>query len=385
MKEISVSDYIRIIIKRWKLLAAIFFAATATTAAVSLSMPRIYQAKLTMFVGGGPITYVPPALTAGPISMLMKITGFSTGNFNYVVSLLKSDTAKFRLSEKLDLPGDPDFNPEGRKFSPYDLLEKLNKAIYVDAKELGMAAIYVESTSPRLAAEMANALPAVLDELIISTERKNRIFIEEQLKNNVREIGGLEARIKAFQEKHGIVVLDEQARKQVELQARLNAELIHTDIALEASRTLRETAGSLDKMDGLIDEMTNLETRKTLLERELGELGGEFEEYPDVMLEYARIKRDMMIKEAIYATLSQAYQEALVNEQAEEKKFQIIDRAAVPERHIKPHRRMNVMISAMASLFVGTILIFFLEFIESVRKPEPGAVNAGAEEDAPGG
>ena len=66
----------------------------------------------------------------------------------------------------------------------------------------------------------------------------------------------------------------------------------------------------------------------------------------------------------------QQYEMAKIEEAKKGITFQVIDRAIPPEKKIKPKRRRNVMFAGVVSLFAGIFLVFFLEYLENLKKPE---------------
>ena len=64
--------------------------------------------------------------------------------------------------------------------------------------------------------------------------------------------------------------------------------------------------------------------------------------------------------------------------------FQVIDRAIPPEKKIKPKRRQKVMFAGVVSLFAGIFLVFFLEYLENLKKPEESDWGVISERDGSG-
>jgi len=61
---------------------------------------------------------------------------------------------------------------------------------------------------------------------------------------------------------------------------------------------------------------------------------------------------------------------AKIEEAKDDITFQIIDTAIPPEKRIKPKRKLNVMLAGVVSLFAGIFLVFFLEYLENMKKRE---------------
>jgi len=103
-------------------------------------------------------------------------------------------------------------------------------------------------------------------------------------------------------------------------------------------------------------------------------------EAPTLGLQYIRLKRKAITHEKVFELLTQQYEMAKIDEAKEGISFQVIDRAIPPKKSIKPKIRLNVMLTGVVSLFAGIFLIFFLEYISNLKKPEEQGgkgINAG--------
>jgi succinoglycan biosynthesis transport protein ExoP len=76
-----------------------------------------------------------------------------------------------------------------------------------------------------------------------------------------------------------------------------------------------------------------------------------------------QMMRDASLAQEIYVMLSKRYEEAQISEVMQPTDVQVIDTAVVPERPIKPNKRMNVLIAAFLGLFAGTGLAVALEYL----------------------
>ncbi len=90
-------------------------------------------------------------------------------------------------------------------------------------------------------------------------------------------------------------------------------------------------------------------------------------EAPTVGLEYGRLKRDALIQQKVFELLTQQFEMAKIEEAKDDLAFQIIDPAVAPEKRSRPKRTLNVMITGLASLFLGVFLAFFLEYLDRQR------------------
>jgi uncharacterized protein involved in exopolysaccharide biosynthesis len=85
-----------------------------------------------------------------------------------------------------------------------------------------------------------------------------------------------------------------------------------------------------------------------------------------VYLQYLTLRRDLLGK--INILLTQQYEMAKIEEAKEDLAFQVVDPARVPLKRFKPQRRKIVTMAFMASLFLAFFLVFFLEYVQRMRK-----------------
>lgn len=76
---------------------------------------------------------------------------------------------------------------------------------------------------------------------------------------------------------------------------------------------------------------------------------------------------DPFIKSNIYNLIAQQIQQGMLAEAKENFAFKILDPPKVPDKKIKPKRRLMVMVAFVTSAFVGVFLAFFLEYIQNVK------------------
>jgi len=368
MQELNIVEYFRILLKRWKLLAAIFLAATITSAVISLTLPEIYLARTTIFAGsaGGGLSSL---LSKLPIASMLR-GGGGGSNSDYLLILINSSHMRFELSNRLDLEHNPKFNPSGEPLTKTGLDRLLAETVYTLANDNGLISINVETRDPELSAKMANEIPLILEEIIYASERSERVFLEEQLSKNRKELTEAEAALKQFQEEHGVFVVEKQAAAELDLAAEIEADLIQTNISLEGVKIVADETVNWKKLDELKDEEKKLRKQRDMLRQELDEIKAKMENIPGRMQEYKKLLRDVKVLETVFEELSSAYHMAVINEKDQDRMFQVIDTAIVPEIPIKPKKRLNVIIAGLASIFVGIILVFFLEMISRIRSSE---------------
>jgi len=372
---INLLDYWRVIRKRWKIVAWIFGASVVMAAVVSLLMAPIYQAKTTIMPvessGGG----ISAALQSLPFVGGM-VPGIGSEPGNKLLAVLESRTAAEDVIKALDLVKVLFEEPQGESPTLQDAVRLLADITEITDNKEGLISIFVEYKDPRVAADIANqytvALQRFLNENSLSMAKRNRIFIENQLKDVKEELMEAEEVLKGFQIDKKIVAMNAQTEVSIEALANLKAQITTKEVQLGVTKQFA-TASNPDVLR-IKDELRELKKQLAMVESKGSNPEGEaipsLSAAPTLGLQYIRLKRKAVTQEKVFELLTQQNEMAKIEEAKEDIAFQVIDRAIPPEKRIKPKRKLNVMLAGVVSLFVGIFLVFFLEYISNLKQPE---------------
>lgn len=202
--------------------------------------------------------------------------------------------------------------------------------------------------------------------------KRNRIFIEDQLRKVKKELRAAEEALKGFQTNKKIVAMDAQTEVSIRALAGLKAQITAKEVELGVIKQFA-TLSNPDVLR-IKDELRELKKQLAMLESKGSNPEADaipsLSEAPGLGLQYIRFKRDAVTHQKVYELLTQQYEMAKIDEAKEDIAFQVIDKAIPPEKKIKPKRRLNAMLAAVVSLFAGIFLVFFLEYLENLKKRE---------------
>ncbi|MBW2078718.1 MAG: hypothetical protein JRI71_14460 [Deltaproteobacteria bacterium] len=375
--EINLLDYWRVIRKRWKIIGVIFFTAVVIAAVVSLLMTPIYQAKATLMPIESSGSQVSAALRS--LGNLPFVGGMVPGGASgdKMIAVLKSRTVAEDVIHTLDLINvlfeepDPEEPP-----TLQDTVRALSGMTEITDDKKGLISIAVEHKDPQLVADIANqytgALQRFLSENALSMAKRNRMFIEGQLEKVKDEMQEAEEALKCFQTNKKIVAMDAQTEASIKALAELKAQITAKEVELGV---LKQFATSTNPdVIRIKDELRELKKQLAMLEKKGSNPEADafpsLSEAPELGLQYIRLKRDAVTQQKVFELLTQQYEMAKIEEAKEDIAFQVIDPAIPPEKRIKPKRRLNVMLAGIVSLFAGIFLVFFLEYLENLKKRE---------------
>ncbi|MDT8324846.1 MAG: GNVR domain-containing protein, partial [Bacteroidota bacterium] len=138
-----------------------------------------------------------------------------------------------------------------------------------------------------------------------------------------------------------------------------------TGAPVEYARTLRQQILEKDV------EIESIRSRINTLDKTIAEYNVEFEAIPSQTIEFARLERRRQSYDKLYGLLDEKYQEAMINEQTTTGNVDIVDRAKVPGRPVKPNRPMNMILGILVGLGLGFGVAILLRYLDTtIRSPE---------------
>jgi uncharacterized protein involved in exopolysaccharide biosynthesis len=236
---------------------------------------------------------------------------------------------------------------------------------------------------PTLSAAIANEyieeLSKIVNERAYTVAKKNRIFLEERVKQTELKLSQVEQYFKDFQQKYNVVAIDKQMEEGLKIYAELVAKLSEKEMQLEVMRKI--TSPDNPEVVTLNYEISEL--RKKIRELEEGQKVMQVKGYildrskkliiplenvPELAMEYIRRRRELEIQNEIYKVLLRALEQARIEEEKETLSFEVVDYAYTPRFKYKPKRKLIVMVSFVSSLFASIFLALFLDSIQNRRE-----------------
>ena len=203
--------------------------------------------------------------------------------------------------------------------------------------------IFARHSSPTLTARIANTTAEVYIkedfQRKIKQARSVREYIEEQVKIVKERLYHLEEELK-------------QAKESGEITG-IGVALITTLAALE-----REKSELLGKYTIRHPRVASIEDQIKGIEKQLQTL-------PEAEMRLARMVREMDVQGSIYGELMTKLAEARIAEAEKVEEVQMLDRASIPTRPIKPKMLPNAGAGAGAGIVLGFLIAFLLESLDT--------------------
>ena len=325
-EEISLQDYIRILLKRKWTIFTIVITALLVVLIVNSFMSPVYKATTTILISQ---SVAQQAIFGGVAGN--PIFG-GADEIETQIEILKSYSIAQGVAETL----------------PADIFEKAQAENFEKKKEnLG----WLMNTLDRLYSKIKNVVASII---VPNDDKNNNVKVESTLKDTIKQI------------RDSITVNSLKNTNMIEISCennnpKLAAEIANTTARVFVYKSLIINRSKASEVKKFIEEQL-LEKEKELTEEE-EKLQHEksLEKLPDQELRLARLDRAVKVSENIYLILLEKYQEARINEVLEFKDIRIIDEALVPDEPIRPRRMLNLAMGGVLGLMLGVMLTFFIE------------------------
>jgi tyrosine-protein kinase Etk/Wzc len=374
----SLLHYLSILLKyRWFIIVTTVVAAIGVTAfsIVSLRLPpeksplpNYYTTDATILVERG----TQGALASTILASLGLERGATTatGYFDigaFLIMVLRSRTFLDKVIEE--------FNIIDRYHLAYQAKTKaralLDSKTGIDYdRTTASIMISFQDTDPVFARDVTNRMVSLLNEWysqnIGSTNMQQKQLLEDKVKEVKAEVGTLERRLKALQNRYGVLTAQDLGTSQASALAELRSQLILKEIEIKNYATV--SAIEDPRLVQLREERQNI---LDLIAAQTGApnpLGSSTDQrnLPQVQTEFNNLTVELNVQKQIYDTLSQQYEVMKLTSDPEQA-FQILELAEVPDAKSGPQRSKIVMVVTLAAFAASVAFALLLNSLSQLR------------------
>lgn len=328
------------------------------------------------------VQLMPPDQQSLAVSALAAFTGRSSGSSALApLAGLASDLLGQRTSGDLFIGVLRSRTVLTALIAKFDLRKAYGKKLWVDAgkklvsrteikedKKSGIITITVSDRSPQRAAEMAqeyvDQLNWVITQLNTSSAHRERVFLEDRLKQVNAGLEIAERNFGDFASKNAAIDIPEEGKAMLEAGAELEGQLIAAQTELQGLRQIYAD-------DNV--KVRSMQARVEELQRQIRNLGGTsgsagappntdaeplyptIRKLPLLGVQYADLLRTTKVQEAVFEVLTQEYELAKVQEAKEVPSVKVLDSPNIAERKSFPPRRVITIVGTLLS-FSGAML-----------------------------
>lgn len=333
-------------------------------------LPNVYTANATVLVQKGMNENLSASILAslGVASQPADTAlGFEVGSL--LVLVLKSRTILDKVIEEFDLMERYDIGGQVKSRARQQLIENSS---FSYSRSTATVMISFTDIDPAFAQAVTNRMVSLLNEWfaqnIGSSNLKQKLLLEEKLKEVKADVTVLENRLKDLQQKYGVLSAQDLGTSQATALAALRSQLILKEIEIKNYSTI--AAIEDPKLQQLKDERQTILDLITQTQQGLTEaLGanGRTKSLPDIQIEFNNLTVELDVQQEIYNTLSQQY-EVLKLTSEPGSAFQVMELAEVPDSKSGPSRSKIIIIAIIAAFMVSTAAAFLLHALAQVRR-----------------
>lgn len=367
--EAELTVYLETVKRHKKVMAAIVGATFILSTIISLLLPKVYTSTASILppqqeatLGASMIASQIPAAMGGALSGFLGLKSPA----DLWVGILNSQTVKDEIIKRFDL------RKVYGKEKIEDARKALDKKVSISKTKEEIILVSVDDEDPEVAARMANAFVEELDrinkQVVMSSGKRMRIFIEKRLLEAKDELGRIENEMKTFMETNRAVKLDEQSRVIIEAVGSIKGQLMAKELELQT--LLSYAAPTNPQVEILQTQVKQLKEQM----RELDEGSGQKDLFvptsniPRLTARYTTLLRDAKIQETLFELLTQQFEMAKIQESKDSPIIQVLDYAKPPEKKSKPKRGLIIVTATFASLLLSILLVFSIQGLDRLRQ-----------------
>ncbi|HKV25366.1 MAG TPA: GNVR domain-containing protein [Candidatus Acidoferrum sp.] len=367
------------------LLFATFFVGAFASLGIALMIPSRYEATAQL---------MPPDAQNGTGMAMLSALGARSGGLGgfagdllgvknssgLFVGILQSRTVQDGIVKQFDL----ERLYRAAKIEDARAALAAHSRISEDHKS-GIIAITVTDHDPRRAAAMAqsyvNELNLLVEQVSTSSARRERIFLEERLRDVKRDLDAAAQKFSQFASKNTAIDIPAQSKAMVEAAATLEGQLIAAEAELHGLEAMYTEQNV---------RVRALRARVSELRSQLAKMGGDSQlssdpstaadsslypamrQLPLLGVTYADLYRQTKIEETVYELLTQQYELAKVEEAKEVPSVKVLDAAVVPTKKSFPPRGLLTLVGAILSFLAACAWILLRRTWREIDPQDPG-------------
>lgn len=362
--------YLEIILNRKKMVLIVTLSTFVILLAASFLSSPIYQSTARI---------LPPSQDQGIMGLMMgqmggglsslagSMLGTGTSADQYA-SIMQSERVRDSIIDRFKLMEENKVKYRIRMYKRMDKIVKIKSG-----KKDGIITITAENKDPKKAADIANAyieeLGKLVAEMSMAGAGQNREFLEGRLARAKADLVLAENGLNAFQSKNKAISVTEQAKASLEGVAMLKAQLSVLETQLSALRS--QFTDSVQEVKNVKASIVNLNSQIVKLEGTgIGAIPS-VGSVPDLGQQQIRLLREFKIQETLVELLTKQNEIAKLTEAKNISSIQIIQKARVPDYHIKLGFRKRHVLLLTFLVFAGTAFwVLFQDYVQKMSVEE---------------
>lgn len=349
----NLSDYLRVIRKRRRIIILAFALVVAATIYYTSRQTPVYSTSCKIKI----------EQRKSVAEILTELITWSPGDeMASQANIIKSYQIMEKVAERLDL-----INPS---MAPADRMARI-KGIQtqVEAEQVEMTniiAITTTSSDPQEAMILANTIAGVYVESHFENKKKEasnvKEFVKAQLDNYLKELQDSEIALQKFKQENPLVA--ERDISSVPIQSDLLVTSLKGEIVKIELELISLRSKYTDEHPEVIVLNQRLQKAKDDLSSTMDQLIDIQKELSTKEVQLVQLKRNVASSTDIYTMFKKKYEEARILEAEKAQDVTIIEPASIPSSPVKPNINFNIMIGIFSGLLIGFIIAFVTESLD---------------------
>jgi uncharacterized protein involved in exopolysaccharide biosynthesis len=313
----------------------------------------------------------------GSLSGLLGSASFAnvSSSAQLAQALLRGRTIEDAVAEKLNFIERYHIQ-KNPKMGVRTIIQQSLRLKYSD--KTGILEIGYEDIDKELATQVVNELTDRLQDqftdLTLGKVLNKRMYLEKAIANQQKDADSASDRLTAFQNANGVYDLPAQTQANISALGGLESQFTSKQTDLDLMR--KYTPESDTRITMLKDQINQVQRQIDQLRTGAGNARTgvlSLSKMVGLSSEYASLKADVQVQQAILLTLKQQYEAAKLQQQDTSPTFQILERAEVPEVRSSPSRTKIAVIGSFLGFFVSVLVAFVVEYFDKSRRDPIGA------------
>ncbi len=247
----------------------------------------------------------------------------------------KAEHALLQYKEKNDII--TDFVSDVEKITAQKLAQLNMQLVDAESKRVEKETRYKQATALTNTPDMLDSIPIVLNNDLIKHIKSSELNLLKKISELSKKYGQNHPKMVAIESELKTI----RKRKTYEVNRVINSLKNEYLVALAKEKSLSQAL--------LKQKKESLDLNKKAVE-------------------YNVLRRDTERARQMYELLINRFKETALTGNIKSGNIRIIDRADVPKHPVKPNKKLGVILSIVVSLFIGSLLCFFIEFIDNTIK-----------------
>ena len=353
--EMKLTDYLRVIRKRMRIIILSVFLVMASTIYYTNKQIPIYRTSCRVKI----------EQRKSVAEILTELVTWSPGDvIASQANFIKSYPIMEKVAERLKA-----INPEMGESQRMGIIKGLQAQITTGQIEItNIIAITAVSSKPIQATNLVNTVAEVYADFHFEDKKREaaqtKNFVKGQLDNYLNELRESEMALQRFRQEYPLVMeRDITAGNPIQNDPRITSlkqEIVKLDLELISLKSKYT-----DMHPAVEAVMRKLFKAKEDLYEAINQVAAQQKDLSVKEIRLVQLKRNITLATEMYSMFRTKHEEARILEAEKARDVTVIERASVPTNPISPNVSSNIMIGILSGLLIGFIMAFVTESLDT--------------------